>query len=131
LGLGELRGDPATEGLAGEVRLLGAQRVEDVGDLVDVVRDLQRVVGLAGVAVADEVDRPDREVLGVRGEVADVGLGVAGDAVQHQQHRLRVIAGVQVAGAVGAGLQEALAELDLGQVGPDTGERTGAHRSDS
>ena len=72
-----------------------------------------------------------REVLGVRGEVADVGLGVAGDAVQHQQRRLRGVTGVQVAGAVGAGLQEPLAELDLGQVGPDTGVRTGTHRSDS
>ena len=72
-----------------------------------------------------------REVLGVRGEVADVGLGVAGDAVQHQQDRLGVVAGVQVAGAVGAGLEEALAELDLAQVGPDAGVRTGAHGSDS
>ena len=69
------------------------------------------------------------EVLGVRGEVADVGLGVPGDAVQHQQHRLRRVAGVQVAGAVGAGLQEALAELDLAQVVPDAGVGTGSHRS--
>ena len=53
------------------------------------------------------------EVLGVRGEVAHVGLGVTGDAVQHQQGRLRGVAGVQVAGAVGAGLEESLGELDL------------------
>src|SRR5690606_16745971 len=62
-------GDPAPQGLAAEVGGLGAERVQDLGDLVDVVRNLQRVVGLGGVAVADEVDRPDREVLGVRGEV--------------------------------------------------------------
>ena len=116
-------GDPAAEGLAGEVGPLGAEGVEDRGDLVDVVPDLQRVVGLGGVAVADEVDGPHGEVLGVRGEVADVGLGVAGDAVQEQQDGLGLVAGVQVAGAVRAGLEEALGELDLVQVVPDAGVR--------
>ena len=51
-------------------------------------------------------------MLGVRAQVAHVGLGVAGDAVQHQQDRLGGVAGVQVAGAVGAGLEEPLGELD-------------------
>ena len=97
----------------------------NVSHLLDVVLDLQRVIGLVGVAVADEVDGPAGEVLGVRAQVPDVGLGVPGDAVQHHQRRLAGVPGVQVPGAVRAGLDEALAELDLPQVGPDTGERAG------
>ena len=38
------------------------------------------------------------------------------------------VPGVQVPGPVRAGLEEALAELHLPQVGPDAGERAGADR---
>ena len=67
-------------------------------------------------------------MLGMRAQVPDVGLGVPGDPVQHHQGRLAGVPGVQVPGPVRAGLDEALAELHLLQVGPDTGERAGADR---
>jgi hypothetical protein len=119
----ELCRHPAAEGLPGEGGLLDADRVQEGQHLVDVVLDLKGVIGLVAVAVTDEVDRPAGEVLGVRAQVPDVGLGVPGDAVQHHQRRLGWVPGVQVAGPVRACLDEALAELDLPQVGPHAGER--------
>ena len=37
-------------------------------------------------------------MLGVRSQIADVGLGVTAGSVQQHQHRLARIAGTQVAG---------------------------------
>ena len=126
--LREPGGDPAAEGLAGERRLFRADRVQETGDLLEVIRDLQRVLGFRAVAVADEVDGPDVEMLRVRLQVPHIRLRVAGDAVQQHQRRLGRVAGVQVAGAVAAGVEEALAELDLVQVGPDAGVRVLGHQ---
>ena len=67
-------------------------------------------------------------MFGVGAQVAHVGLGVPGDAVQHDQRRLAGVTGVQVPGPERAGLDEPLAELHSLQVGPDTGERAGADR---
>lgn len=49
--------------------------------------------------MAQHVDRPGVEVLGVRLEIADVRLGVPAGPVQQHQDRLPRLPGVQVAGA--------------------------------
>ena len=95
--------------------------------VVDVVRDLERMARLVGVAVAEHVDRPGGEVLGVRLEVADVGLGVAAGPVQQHQRRLARVACVQVAGAHAAGVEVALRERDALEITPDALELR--HRS--
>ena len=112
--------------------MLDTDGVHELQHLVDVVLDLERVIGLGAVAVADEVDRPHREELRVGLQVPDIGLGVPGDAVQQDQRRLAGVTGVQVPGAVPAGVDEALGELGLGQVGPDTGVGAGfRHENES
>ena len=57
-------------------------------------------------------------MLGVRREIADVGLGVAAGSVQQHQHRL---AGrrLQVAGADSGGVQVTLRERDALEITPD------------
>ena len=99
---------PSPERLPAQVRSLGADGLEERHQVGDVVADLQRVTRLVGVAVAEHVDGPGGEVLGVRLEVADVGLGVATRPVQQYQCRLARVARVQVAGANPAGIEVAL-----------------------
>jgi hypothetical protein len=93
----EASGDPAAQRLAGERSPIRPDRLQHVQQLVDVVRDLQRMLGLAAVAVTDEVDSPARKVLGVRAQIAHIRLGVPRDLMQHQQHRLRRVTSPQVA----------------------------------
>ena len=60
----------------------------------------ERVTRLVGISVAEHVDRPGGEVLGVGLEVAHVGLGVTARPVQqHQRQACSWSPGVQVAGA--------------------------------
>ena len=59
-----------------------ADGVEDGHQVFDIVGNLQRVAGLVGVAVTEHVDGPGGEVLGVRLEVADIGLGVSARPVE-------------------------------------------------
>ena len=99
---------PSAQRLPAQVHPLGADGVEERHQVRDVVADLQRMAGLVGVAVAEHVDGPGGEVLGVRLEVADVGLGVAARPVQQHQRRLARIARVQVPGANPAGIEVAL-----------------------
>ena len=99
---------PPAERLTAEVRPLGADGVEERHQVLHVVADLQRVAGLVGVAVAEHVDGPGGEVLGVRLEVADVGLGMTARPVQQHQRRLARIARVQVPGANTADVEVAL-----------------------
>ena len=58
-------------------------------------------------------------MLGVRLEVADVGLGVPARPVQQHQRRLAGVAGVQVAGAHSARVEVALRERDALEIAPD------------
>jgi hypothetical protein len=64
-------------------------------------------------------------VLRVRFQVADVGLGVAARAVKEHQHRLAGVAGVQIAGAHSAGIEETLRERDALKGAPDALEFRG------
>jgi hypothetical protein len=64
--------------------------------------------------------------------VPDVGLGMPGDAVQQDQRWLGRVTGVQVPGAVPAGVDEALGELGGGQIRPNAGVGAGfRHGSES
>jgi len=90
---GGLGRDPAAKRLTGQQRSLRADGVEDGEQVIDVVGDLQRMAGLVGVAVTEHVDRPRREVFGVRLEIADVGLGMAAGSVQQHQRSLIRVAG--------------------------------------
>ena len=86
--------------------------------MLDVVRDLEGVAGFVGVSVTQHVDRPCREVFGVRLEVAHIGLGVAAGSVQEHQRRVVGVTGMQVPGAYAAGVEIALRERDALQVAP-------------
>ena len=92
------------------MRTLDTDGVEERQQVLDVVADLKRVTGLVGVAVAQHVDRPRREMLGVRFEVADIRLSVTAGTVQQDQRRRGRITGMQIAGPHTAGIQIALCE---------------------
>ena len=106
------RPDPATEGLADDVRGADADGVEVVQQVLDVVGDLVRLGGFAGVAVAEHVDRVDVE-FAVRDDVAGERFQVPTGAVQeHDGLGIRVArpqrpggdaGGVDVFNAVGDG----------------------------
>jgi hypothetical protein len=61
----QLGGHPPTEGFPGEIGLLNPDGVQEGDHLVDVVLDLKGVIGLVAVPVADEIDCPAGEMLGV------------------------------------------------------------------
>ena len=85
----------------------------------DVVTDFERMPGLVGVPVAEHVDRPGVEVLGVRRQVTDVGLGMTAGSVQQYQDRLARLAGMQVAGPHTPGIQVPLRERNALEIAPD------------
>jgi hypothetical protein len=85
--------------------------------VVAVARDLVRVVRLAGVAVAEHVDRVAGVPPGVRAEVAGERLQMAAGAVQ-EDHRFTGT-GLQRAGRDAAGVDGGDPVVDAGQLGPD------------
>ena len=87
--------------------------------VIDVVPHLERVTRLVGISVAEHVDRPSREVLGVGFQVAHVCLGVTAGTVQKHQRRLAGVTGVQVAGAHSPRVEVALRERDALKIAPD------------
>ncbi len=109
---------PAAQRFTGKVGARDADGVQEGQQMVDVVTNLQWVTGFIGVAVTQHVDRPCREVLGVRRQVADVCLSVTAGAVQQDQRRLALVAGMQVSSSHAAGIQVALDERDTLQIAP-------------
>src|SRR5262245_41129016 len=83
------------------------------------------MAGLVRVSVAEHVDRPCGEVLGVGLEVAHVRLGVTAGTVKKHQRRAARIARVQVAGAHSPRVEIALRERDALKIAPDALERRG------
>jgi hypothetical protein len=57
-------------------------------------------------------------MLGVRAQVADVGLGVAAGSVQQDQHWLGRVAGAQIAGPDSAGVEVTLRKGDALEIAP-------------
>ena len=126
---GEVRRHPAAERLAGERRPVDLQGVHEAADVADVVVDQVGLVGLAGEAVAEHVDRVDVEVLAVRREVAGIRLGMAAGAVKEDQRRLAFAPRVQVAGADAVDVDVGLFEGHALQVGPEAGVGGGHGRN--
>src|SRR6185312_254745 len=98
---------------------LDADRVKKRHQVVDVVPDLERMPRLVGVSVAEHVDRPGGEVLGVGLQVAHICLGVTAGTVEKHKRRAAGITGVQVAGAHPARVEIALRERDALKIAPD------------
>jgi hypothetical protein len=81
------------------VGALGIDGVEKGHQVIDVVPHLERMTRLVGVSMAEHVDRPGGEVLGVGLQVAHVCLGMAAGPVEKHQRRPARVTGMQVAGA--------------------------------
>ena len=111
-------GHPAPERFAAQAGAIDTDGAQHGHQVLDIVADFQRVARLVGVAVAQHVDRPGPEVLRVRRQVADVGLGVATGSVQQHQHRLAGIAGAQIAGPDSPGVEVALLKRDALEIAP-------------
>jgi hypothetical protein len=60
--------------------------------------------------VPEHVDGDEPEMIGMRSEVSGVRLGVAADAVQRQDERLRRVTGLDAAGPDSAGVDKVLLE---------------------
>src|SRR6478609_8332996 len=80
---------------------------------------------LVGVSVAEHVDRPGGEVLGVGLQIAHICLGVTAGTVEKHERRAAGVAGVQVAGAHSPRVEIALRERDARQIAPDALELCG------
>src|SRR6478672_2366709 len=98
---------------------LGADGVEKRHQVIDVVPHLERMTRLIGISVAEHVDRPGGEVLGVGLQVAHVCLGMAAGPVEKHQRRPARVTGMQVAGAHSACVEVALRERDALKIAPD------------
>jgi hypothetical protein len=72
-----MRRHPAAKRFTRDMRLVAAERPDDGGDMRGIVGHLVGNVGLVAPAVADEVDCEGPEMLGMGGEIAAVGLGMA------------------------------------------------------
>jgi len=84
---GEPYRDHRAERFARQDRGPGADRVEEIAQMVGEVVELVRDIRAIGEAVADHIDRVDVKMLGVLRQVARVGLDVAAGAVQQDERR--------------------------------------------